>query len=367
MTEKGSFLFFCIVLLVILGSVAAISYLVDPTGVFSENAYENEIATILLSGHNVGNIENYDERLLQRDLITRNTEKIDTIVIGSSRSMEISKASFGDPEIMNTTFFNHGVSGCTVEDEIAILELYFEKGTSPKTVIIGVDPWILNSNNGQMSWTTLNSEYKNGTIRIGLNSSQPDSDRNTISDTANRYASLLARPIVAESIKRTLMNKSSYYPTDLTESSVAIKLKDGSLSYPVSVRDRTREEIEFEATGYAAIVPLYALGNYNKIDEDASYQFEGMVRYLKHKNISVILFLPPYHPIVYSKIISDPRYVQVTESERYFRDFARSENISLIGSYNPHYLNLTSEDFYDGMHTKKEIIDSILSSEYGKY
>jgi hypothetical protein len=64
MTKKGLFVFFCLVVGLFLGITAAISYVEDPGGVFAENVYECGIATIHLSGHNVSNIENYDEHLL---------------------------------------------------------------------------------------------------------------------------------------------------------------------------------------------------------------------------------------------------------------------------------------------------------------
>ena len=110
-------------------------------------AFEKGIADILLSGHNVANIGNYDERLLQKDIIQNDQRQIDIIVLGSSRSMQINSQTINDI-FQDQIFFNHAVSGASVEDYIAILDLYLEKNALPSTIIIGVDPWILNSNNG---------------------------------------------------------------------------------------------------------------------------------------------------------------------------------------------------------------------------
>jgi hypothetical protein len=86
----------------------------------------------------------------------------------------------------NTTFFNHGVSGATIEDDIAILELYLENGPAPRTIIIDVDPWILNANNRQMSWMTLKGEYENGTRRIGAASTLSGQSTDTLTSEVNR-------------------------------------------------------------------------------------------------------------------------------------------------------------------------------------
>ena len=68
--------------------------------------------------------------------------------------MQIGKNSFSKHSL------NLGVSGATVEDHVALLDLATTK-FNPKTLIIGTDPWIFNSASGQKRWQSLKTEYEN--------------------------------------------------------------------------------------------------------------------------------------------------------------------------------------------------------------
>lgn len=377
MNEKRIFIVFILIVGVLLGGAATVSYIEDPGGEFTKNIYEEGVAHILLSGHNVGNVENYDERLLQKDLIKNDPRRIDLIVLGSSRSMQISNSTSIDQVSQGQILFNHAVSGASIEDDIALLDLYLEKGSIPQTVIIGVDPWILNANNQQGRWISLRDEYQHGVAKIFSTPVPPEHNPDNISSSdidpgigfyistdINRYSSLISRPIIIKSIIGLLnnQNQTPYFQTDLEESDVAIKIKDGSLSYPANFRDRTVEQIDKDASDYANSDPIYSLGGFTQIDEKSKFLFESTIRYLKSRNTTIIMFLPPYNPIVYNKMTSDPKYSNVKEVESYIKEFASIENITIVGSYDPNCLNLTSMDFYDGMHPRREGIDKIFAA-----
>ena len=259
-------------------------------------------------------------------------------------------------------FLNHGVSGASIEDYIAILDLYLEKNALPSTIIFGVDPWILNSHNYQGRWKSLSTEYENGVEYIYANSIVKNQDSNGIYTNIDPYLSLISRPIIIKSLQQLFSHqeRGEYFPTELEELDVAIKLKDGTISYPASSKNKTVEEINSGAIEYANREPIYSLGHFTKIDEQSKSLFESTIHYLQNRNTTIVLFLPPYHPIVYDKLTTDPQYSMVNEVESYFREFALSENITVIGSYDPNLLNLASADFYDGMHPTREAIDKIL-------
>jgi len=369
MNEKRYFNFFVLVVGVLLGLAAIVSYVEDPGGVFSQNVYENGVADILLSGHTVAHIENYDDRLLQIDLISKDQRQIDVIVLGSSRSMQIHNSPLFGDKFRGNIFFNHAVTSSTLKDYIAILELYFKKDSYPKTIIIGVDPWVLNANHDLKIPTTLENEYRDGIARINqtfvvseMDASEHDSY--DFNNDIDRYTSLISQPIIIKSIGKLLYG--SYYATDLDEADVAIKNKDGSLMYPADIRKRTVQQIDNDANNKANTIPLTGLGNFSEIDNDLQNQFESAIHYLKNKNTTIILYLPPCHPIVYKKISTDPQYSIVKEVELYFKEFALTENITIIGSYDPNQMNLTSADFYDGSHLRREAIDELFAAKIAK-
>ena len=119
------------------------NYLGDNAKLYSKG-YENKIAKILIDGYNVTNINNYDERILQREWINQLGKSPDIVVLGSSRSMMIREKDFENTKLMNNT-----VSGASIQDLIAIYQLYKTKNLLPKTFVIGLDPWIFNQNNNQ--------------------------------------------------------------------------------------------------------------------------------------------------------------------------------------------------------------------------
>ncbi|MEJ0081062.1 MAG: hypothetical protein WDM78_08985 [Puia sp.] len=70
------------------------NYLVDPANIFTSKQYVAGIASILSLGHNVDNISNYNERLLQEQRVLKLTKTPDIMVLGSSRVMEIGSDFF---------------------------------------------------------------------------------------------------------------------------------------------------------------------------------------------------------------------------------------------------------------------------------
>jgi hypothetical protein len=96
----------------------------------------------------VAGLTNYDERIFQKLVILNLKNKNDTIVIGSSRSLKVRKKFVSE----SGPFFNHSVSGASLEDYISIIGVYEKTyGYVPSTVILGIDPWIFNKNNGRLN------------------------------------------------------------------------------------------------------------------------------------------------------------------------------------------------------------------------
>ncbi len=134
--------------------VILINYFVDPAHILckTDRSYEEGMAALLLKGLNVADASNYDERLLQEFYIKGLTEsdRKEIIVLGSSRAGQICSNLFP-----LASFFNNSVSGGSLEDYVAITGIYLGKGLLPKEVILGIDPWLFNRNNGQNRWKSI--------------------------------------------------------------------------------------------------------------------------------------------------------------------------------------------------------------------
>jgi len=50
-------------------------------------------------------------------------------------------------------------------------------------------------------------------------------------------------------------------------------------------------------------------------------------------------------------LLSNEKYKIIDKAEIYLKEFAKQNNIKVVGSYNPHMLNLKNQHFFDGMHS----------------
>ena len=343
--------------LILLGFVTMVSYHADPGGIFHHDD-EKMMVDIILSGKNVANFENYDERIFEIILIEKYPKFVDTAILGSSRMMQIGSSFFNN----NTTVLNNGLSGATIEDDIAIIWKHYERGNLPHNIIIGLDPWILNKNNEQSRWNSIKPEYMRGLELLDIDpDGEDDSPASPVFLFYHKYASLLSRDIVIASLKKLILKYNNpVYPTTRTNSDVAIRLGDGSYSYPEDIRNVSVREVEKKAREYAFSQPIYSLGYYNDIDPDKKNKLVKLIRFLSTNNVNVTIILPPYHPIVYQEISSNPSYAQVMESEKIFQELGRSQGISVLGSYDPSKIKITSGDFFDGMHLNQKGLIKLL-------
>lgn len=351
---------FCMILvfIVTLSSAAVFNYYEDPAGLFRSTRYEEGIATLLLENKNVANVSNCDERLLQKYLIQKMQSPYDVLVLGSSRTLQINKNMFS-----NQTFFNSSVSAASLEDMMAIFEMYREKNLLPQKIVLGVDPWIFNKNNTISAWKTLSTEYVQSVEDFG---GQIENHNMTFANNVGykKYLELISLQYLKASYKKAKKPEKEeidYYATEQIKIDDNVKLADGSLSYPASVRDMSVDGAYSEAVNFANQQPITFLGQYNAFDDTSVKNFEAFVNYLQAQNIEVVFFLAPYHPVVYNAF-ENPKYKMVLQAEEYFRAFADQHQIRVIGSYNPEVCRLNNTDFYDGMHPRRAAIENIFEN-----
>lgn len=360
MNEPRSFLVFFAVAGALLLTAALVSYIGDPEGIFGRNVDEPEIAARLLAGQNVVNFNNYDDRLIQQHLLRADPLERGAIVLGSSRSMQIRNYSSLGPVVGDRLFFNYAVSGGSLEDDIALLDLYLERGAAPRAVVLGADPWLLNAESGLARWRSIEGEYHDGLARLGAPAPAPDPPFSRSARKLDRYSALLSRPILVKAISK--LGTGAYSATDRESADGYLKLANGSVVYPNASRERAPREIAAAAREYAAAYPADGLGGFAELDGGAQARFEAMVRYLRERDAAIVLYLPPYHPTVYATLATDPRYARVAEAESYFRGVAAREGLTVVGSYDPGRLNLASVAFYDGWHLRGEATERVFAA-----
>ncbi|PHS56346.1 MAG: hypothetical protein COB17_09435 [Sulfurimonas sp.] len=340
-----------IILIVLIISI--FNYKIDSLSLFGNSNYLSKVAKILVNGQMVAGLKNYDDRLLQKLIIKNLKIKSDIIVIGSSRTMQMRQSFFRK----KINFFNHSVSGASLEDYIAIVGAYeYIHKYLPSTIILGVDPWIFNKYNSQNRWQTL-SKYYNYEIKKIKNKEEIKSFTVNIS----KWKQLLNYEYTIANIKFfTYLNKNNgkiFYITDDIDIDDSIKDCDGSIYYPYKQRymkvDNTKKYSENN---------VYSLERFYKLNNIKLFKI--FINYLTYNGVRVILFLPPYNPASYDIMVSKAKYKNLVKVEKYLIDFAKKNQVKLIGSYNPHKYNLKINDFFDEMHAHDYVLREILKKEY---
>lgn len=337
--------------------LVSINYFIDPAHIFSSR-FEEGVARHLLNGMNVTNVYNYDERLLQKHYIEGLNNEPEVVVLGSSRIMLIGSSFFPGNRLVN-----NGVSGGQIEDMMAIFNLYLKKDFMPKKVVLGLDPWMLNDNNGDMRWLSLKDDYLDMArkLHVEVPDSLPTSGKNT------KYGELVSLDYFQHSVRTALkFGANRYSPTrqSVNDGLGYTRLTDGSICYDKQYRGRTSAEIELTVNSYIGLKPIYLLGSFSHLSGREIEQLEKFIDFLVEKRIEVILFLAPYHPKVYNFLLSDAQYKLLSGSEGYFKALATRKKLDIFGSFAPDKYKLDGSYFYDGMHFKEEAIPLILKPSW---
>ncbi len=368
------------------------NYTIDSSGLYLLGDEINRaIVELLLADENVTNYGQIEERsflsLYSAMLPEEQTPEI--LALGSSRVLQLRSDVFTD------SFYNAGMMGADYRDVMNQIYTFDKEGKLPETVIIGIDPWFFRGDEEGLEMRA-DEELYNEFLSVALGK-QTDYEPAVESDDFIKANELFQQysPLFLDEAKtlydynitsETLsalfevayfqgnLNYQARTQSENTENAtdgddipfkaisdaemqnaeMEIKLADGSVFYAESFRNATEEEILALALEQSGTF-LRMIG-YTELDTTQTALFEEFVEYLKSKDINVYFFLAPYHPFTY-EFQNTMNMEQVSgffEIEPYILDYAQSENIPVIGSYDPTKLGLEGTDFFDGLHVKPE-------------
>ena len=335
-------------LLPVLIIFSGFNYAIDPENLFTGGSYERGIAKYMLQGKNVTDAYNFDERLLQKYFITGMQSVPDVVVLGSSREFLINEELLC---LKNKKVINNCISGCTIEDELAIFEMYLKKGWHPKKIIIGVDPYYLNEKKSTRNlYASVREDYYTMCDSLGVNIKKG----NEFFFKYRNIKKLFLVQYFQESMLFAVNtgNKHSYIPTNSIFNNTLTKRFDGSASYGKDIRERSVQEVENMVKSVNPDVLSNYFQPFNRFDENFIKSFEKLIDFAKSKGIEINLVMPPYHPLWYAHLKKDSHYKFFLTSEDFFRNFAHRKNIHFFGSLDPSICGVTASEFYDEMHAK---------------
>lgn len=336
-------------------SIIGFNYKVDVAGLFSSSSYLSKAAKAIVDGHIVAGLgdEAFDDRLFQVLLIKEIKKNVDAIALGSSRTKELRQEYLNDE---NVIFYNHSVNGASFHDYVAIVGAYKKiKGYIPKEVIIGVDPWVFNKNSGRNLWKNISQYYDYGNREMSLESIKT----NKLKKYLEKAKQLVNYDYTISNIKyfyKSFKNKDNqFYIAKSTEVNDYLRGSDGSIYYPSGIYSPSEKNLLMQSKHYTT-GGIYSLENYHELS--FIKEFNTFIKYLKKSGTTVTFFLAPYNPVPYDILGENSKY-RIDEVEVYLREYAKENDIQVLGSYNPHTFNLNMMDFFDGMHVKEESIKRI--------
>lgn len=316
--------------------VFGVNLLVDPANLASDR-YAQQAAEIMASGQNVTNLRNLDDRELIRQYAALRTQPVEVLVLGSSRSMQVTKELTG---VENT--FCAGVTGADLRDGISTYMLFREQGLQPEKVVLCADYWFLSQ--GNLDARALTEGYE---AFCAQTQRRP---LRTASRTQARLKELASFSYFQSSIELLLKDRGRLQlaASEAADNLYATRRADGSYSYEQAYRTRGAEAIEKDAAENCIYNALAA--SFSGVDAELCAQMEAFIALMQADGVEVVLQLAPVHPVYYAHMEKDPAYAEILTTEDYFYAVAEKYGIACYGGYDPAEFGMTGEDFYDAQH-----------------
>ena len=332
--------------------IGGTNYFFDPDYTLRKN-YIPPLVEALSNGEMISGPVNINSRLLKSQWIENLPECPEVLVMGSSRTLNLSHVAFP-----RKTFFNASVTNCTFQDMYAFLNL-FEKNHEklPQTVIVCPDQWLFGNSFTEKRWLINRDDFVEMTNKIGeINLSSFPSKWNLEKEWIKELFSV-----------RYFLRSVNYHGKvekfnicHSVDSSKMMFLPDGSRHLPDQLIHIPENELLQHAENY-----FYSSKDeqFKNLDPIQCQLFERMILYLKERNCELVLFIPPYHPETFNLLKQSPETVGVFMANQFVMDFAEEYQINVIGDTNPKNLNLLSEDFYDAVHLKQEPLINLFKNQ----
>ena len=349
-TVKSAFKLLLLIPLLLL--VLWVNYFVDQTGLFRGDKFNLELAQILLEGDPVSNFEQMDEREVLKLYIKNMPEPYNTIVLGSSRGLQITAAITGE----NGSFYNMGMSGEDFYDIASTIALLDKYERMPQNMVFVLDPWILNDvpeAYSSRSDSNLANSFLNQTLGFDVEYKEEDK---TVYNEALLDLDYFQKNVSYYFEDHSEEERPSRVIGDVYLQKTETKMPDGTLLYTEEYRNKDQDWVDNEAL--MRVNAGYAFGFYDfyELDKTRCEQLEAIVDYVQEKGVKVTFVLAPFHPIYYEHLAASECAKGILLAEDYYNELAAQHGISLFGSYDPEKANCTNEDFYDGVHVRRESI-----------
>ncbi len=344
--------------------VAAVNWYVDSYA-YLRVSYDQISSQMVEHSMNVAGLQesDFNDRKLLCACLKRQDAPKELIVAGSSRVMNFDHTMFG-----TDSFYNTALSESTIYDLLAVAGILDCGGQLPDRMIIGVDAFLFNTSHNNDRWKELETyvDYMENRIADAANvKARPDSGSAVYGnlqdagvqppDTGRNHSKWLSLDYFRYNV--TLLRPHKRFAVAYTqdwETEQYLKHYDGSIAYQKSLRDVDAGEVEELTRQSMEEHVVYRLTDYAQIDGESMALLDGLIGYLQAQGVEVMLYLPPYSPMMYNYIESEEQFHIIFQVEKEIRQMAARRGTALYGSYDPAGCGLEMTDLYDIYHVKTE-------------
>lgn len=348
--------FKCLLLVPILVFMVVVSYNVDRSGLFQGALAPRRIVDLMLEGYDVTNFEQMDERQVVQLYAQDVPEAPEAIGIGSSRVLQFNRENTGVD-----SFFNMGVTGADVRDNMTSYYKMVSYGKTPKVLIWSLDPWVFYGSEAAFDSRAdadLYNEFLTKVLNVPTDYEEPDkielwralADPAYFQGNVDYYVKNHGQAIVTDDDG----NPIEFNPVegDPYNQPTTIKRSDGSVLYDVAFRNQSADQIRTLAAEACMSFNSVHMEGFDEMSETQIQAFDSFIKYAQSQGTTVILVLSPWHPYLYGYLLTEPdNHKGFFQVENWVRQYAADNSIPLYGSYDPECIEgLQETDFFDGLH-----------------
>lgn len=369
------------VLVLAIVTVMGINFFFDTTGFFRlKYKDEIQISQFMNDGSNViipPSKIHFNERVLRWFWYKNHDLKKDVLIFGSSRARMLNNSFFDWPQ---PEVFVDVVNGATLQDFLVFTYLRDKRsGLWPKELVLSIDPHMLSTTNEYADWIEIvypalyreavkfyelqnlpklsNTQFSNFELIQQKNSEENDLRSNlrffikyltslsSLRANSQRFYSYLKNPINQDKMQPTSEKCTEHlYYTTLDEK-FYVFCADGSM--PMYTGKTTNEEI---AAVDKLILSDPKMPVTKNIDNLAINLLKQLVTLYESKGANVTLLLSPPHPQFYRQSANNSDEMGFIKVEKAVQQFAKDNNLNLIGSYNNAIIKAEKRCFIDWIH-----------------
>ena len=354
----GKILSRCVLLVPILIFMVGFSYTVDRSGLFQGALAPRRIVDLMLQGYDVTNFEQMNEREVVQLFAQDVPETPEVIGIGSSRVLQFTRELVG-----SDSFFNMGVTGADVRDNMTSYYKMVSYGKAPKVLLWSVDPWVFYGDEAAFDARAdeeLYNEFLTNVLGVETDYEEPDQ--------VELWKALAEPAYFQGNVDYYLKNRGQATVTDDEGNPIefnpvegdpynqttTIKRSDGSVLYDIGFRTLNEDQIRALAAEACPTFNSVHMEGFDSLTPTQTEAFDRFLQYARSQGTTVILVLSPWHPYLYDYLLNESELHQgFFQVEPYLRNYCLENNIPLYGSYDPSCIEGLEElDFFDGLHCK---------------